>query len=86
MNMAAALEKELETYHSKLGELLPSEGKYVLIHDGEVAGIWEKYEDALKAGYEKYGLRTFLVKRIEWVETVQNFTRDLPLCQSSASQ
>ena len=75
-----ALEKELATYQVKLEELLPHEGKFVLIHGDEVAGTWDTYPDALQAGYQKFGLNPFLVKRIEWIETVQNFTRDLPLC------
>jgi hypothetical protein len=75
-----ALEKELATYQKKLEELLPEEGKYVLIGGEEIAGIWDTYEDALQAGYQKYGLHPFLVKRIEWAETIHNFSRDLPLC------
>jgi hypothetical protein len=77
-----ALEKELATYKGKLDEFLPNEGKYVLIHGDDVAGIWETYEDALQAGYQKYALAPFLVKRIECAETVQNFTRDISACQS----
>ena len=75
-----ALEKELATYQNKLEELIPQEGKFVLIHGDEIAGTWDTYEDALKAGYEKFGLKPILVKRIQWAETVQNFTRDVPLC------
>jgi hypothetical protein len=75
-----ALEKELATYQKKLEELLPHEGKYVLIGGEEIAGIWDTYEDALQAGYQKYGLHPFLVKRIEWVESIHTFSRDLPLC------
>jgi len=75
-----ALEKELATYQRKLTELLPHEGKFVLIHGDDVAGIWETYEDALQAGYQKFLLAPFLVKRIQWAETVQNFTRDIRLC------
>jgi hypothetical protein len=79
---AMALEKELGTYQNKLQELIPNEGKFVLIHGDQVAGIWETYEDALQAGYQRFGLEPFLVKRIQWSETIQNFTRDIPLCQS----
>jgi hypothetical protein len=76
-----ALEKELATYQQKLGELLAHEGKFVLIHGDEVAGICGTYEEALKEGYGKFGLDPFLVKRIEWVEIVQCFTRDITSCQ-----
>jgi hypothetical protein len=77
-----ALEKELATYQAKLPELLAHEGKFVLIHGEDVAGLWDTYEDALKAGYERFKLDAFLVKRIQGVEQVQFFTRDLASCQS----
>lgn len=77
-----ALEMETATYIGRLNELLPDEGKYVLIHGEEIAGVWETYEDALQAGYQTFALSPFLVKRIEGAETVQNFTRDFPACHS----
>ncbi len=76
-----ALEKELATYKSKRSELLANEGKFVVIHDSEVAGIWDTYEDALKVGYDKYGLSPFLVQRIESVDTIIYATRYIP-CHS----
>src|SRR5437868_5459551 len=45
---AMALEKELETYRTKLAELMPDEGKFVLISDSEVVGTYTSYEDAVK--------------------------------------
>jgi hypothetical protein len=75
-----ALEKELATYERKLPELLPEEGKFVLIHGDDVAGTWDTYEDALKSGYEKFRLEPFLIKRIQWAETVHNFSRDMRIC------
>ncbi len=76
-----ALEKELATYHRRLEELLPYEGKFVLVHGDEIVGIWEAYGDALQAGYEQVGLGPFLVQRIESAETVHYFNRDVPLCR-----
>lgn len=76
-----ALEKELQTYNSKRAELLVSQGKYVLIRDEEIAGIYDTYEDALKIGYDKFGLKPFLVKRIEAIDTVCFSTRFTP-CHS----
>ena len=75
-----ALEKELETYKNKLPELLAEEGKYVLIKGDEVVGTFAAYEDALKSGYERFGLEPFLVKQIHLIEQVQFVTRllDLP--------
>jgi hypothetical protein len=78
-----ALEKELETYARELPNLLANERKFVLIHGEEIAGFWDTYEDALQAGYQRFGLTPFLVKRVEGIETVQYFTRDISICQSS---
>ena len=58
------LEKELRTYAEKLPELLAEQGRFVLISGADVLGTFAAYEDALAAGYEKCGVRPFLVKRI----------------------
>lgn len=73
-----ALEKELETYKNRLDELLDQEGKFVVIYQDDVIGIYSDYEDALNVGYEKCGTTPFLVKKIEAIETINYFTRDLP--------
>jgi hypothetical protein len=70
-----ALEKELETYKSKLPELKGSEGKFVLIHGADVAGTFSSYEDAIKEGYALFKLEPFLVKQIQAIEQVQFVTR-----------
>jgi hypothetical protein len=77
-----ALERELETYKNKLPELKAHEGKYVLIHGDDVVDFFSAYEDAIKAGYEEFGLEPFLVKQIHALEKVQFITRllDVPLC------
>ena len=77
-----ALEQEIKTYERELPNLLQHEGKFALIHGDEVAGVYDTYEDALKAGYEKYELKPFLVKRIQAIEQVEYFTRDLIPCRT----
>jgi hypothetical protein len=72
-----ALEKELATYKARLGELKEHQGKYVLIHGDEVVDFYVAYEDAIKAGYEKFKLEPFLVKQVSAVEVVQHFTRHI---------
>jgi hypothetical protein len=80
METQMALEKEQRTYERERQNLLASAGKYVLIGDDAVVGIYDAYADALKAGYDKFGVKQpFLVKRIEAVEGIQCFTRDLSL-------
>jgi hypothetical protein len=73
-----ALEKELETYQKKLQDLQAQEGKFALVHDDQM-DIFETYESAISAGYQKYKLEPFLVKQIQAVEQVQFVTRFLGL-------
>ena len=76
--MADALETELKTYEEQRDKLLTHEGKFVVIHGSEILGVYGSYEDALKAGYEKYKLEPFLVKKIQAVDAVNFLTRDFP--------
>lgn len=81
-----ALEKELETYKTKLPELAASEGKFVLIQGDQVAGIFDTYADAIKEGYGKFGLDPFLVKQIHAIERVQFVSRFVDPCRTSPSR
>jgi len=77
------LTTELATYLRHKDELVrESEGKYVVVHGDEVVGVWDTYEDALRAGYEKVGLEPFLVKQVRSIEQVHFFFRDLIPCRS----
>ncbi len=78
MASAEVLKTELETYERERERLLAeSEGKYALIHGDSVVGVWDTYEDALKAGYSQIGLGPFLVKQIQRMERICFFTRRL---------
>ena len=70
------LENELATYEARLQELKKEEGKFVLIH-GEDLKIFDTYEDAIKCGYEQFGLEPFLVKKIASNEPIFHFTRQI---------
>lgn len=78
------LQVELKTYRENLERLLAEqqEGKYVVIHGTEIAGVWDTYDDALGAAYAKYGLERFLVKKVEANESVQFLNRDITPCPS----
>lgn len=78
-----ALEKELETYHKKLAELMASEGKFVLISGETIVDTFSSYEDAIKEGYNKFGLKPFLVKQIRSVEDIQFISRFVAFCSPS---
>lgn len=67
--MSDKLERELQTYEEKKSELLShSEGKYVLIKDTELVGVFDSYDDAIRQGYERLGNVAFLVKQVEEIE------------------
>lgn len=60
-------EKELTIYKQHLPKFLSSDGvgKYIVIKDTVVSPLLEDYDSALQYGYEKYGLESFLIKKIE---------------------
>ena len=75
-----ALEKELETYEKLLPSLVSDQGKFALIQDSMLVGVYDSYNDALTIGYEKFGMQPFLVKKIMAIEEIQCFTRELVSC------
>lgn len=80
-----SLEKEQTTYARELAGLLPQLGKFVLIQGDTVVGVFADYEAALEAGYNKYGLDPFMVKKIQAVEQTQSFTRDISPCRIASN-
>lgn len=73
--LGMALETELAAYRAKLPELMDREGKFVIVRGPDIVDVYTSYEDALKAGYEKFRLEPFMVKQIQAVEPVQFITR-----------
>jgi hypothetical protein len=79
----AALDTELETYKTLLPRLLVEQGKFALIKGKDLIGTFESYADALKVGYDRFGMDHFLVKKISPDEQVAYFSRDLRVsCQA----
>ena len=76
-NDTSVLSRELATYNAHLDELLIEQGKFVLVAEDSVLGIFDTYRDALAAGYAARGLSPFLVKQIASHEVAANFTRSL---------
>lgn len=74
---ADPLAKEIETYRNLLPSIAKEEGKFALIHEDVLVGVYEGYQDALSIGYQRFGVTPFLVKKISAVEQVQFFSRDL---------
>ncbi len=76
--MTELLNKEIETYNVHKAELLgKANGKFVLIKDSEVVGVYDTKMDAIRQGYERFGNVPFLVKLIVEVEVPLEFTSNL---------
>jgi hypothetical protein len=61
----ALLADEMATYRDHLPELLPGrEGQYVLIKGPEVVGVFHDRSEALREGYQRFGVVPFLVRQI----------------------
>lgn len=72
--MAQVLETELKTYGRHRDHLLgTAEGKFVLIRNDQVIGVFDLKMDAIVQGYQQFGNVPFLVKQIVKIETPQNF-------------
>jgi len=69
------LELETKTFEQKLPELLTMDtGKYVLIKEDKVIGVFVAIEDALIYGYEKYLDQPFFVREVLPVQEPMDFT------------
>lgn len=75
-----SLELEVATYNRLLPTLMNDLGKFVLIKDGQLIDKYDTYQDALQAGYLKYGLERFLVKQVAPAGQVAFFTRAFTPC------
>ena len=76
--MPPILDAELNAYEKNRDQLLgTAEGKFVLIQNSQVVGIYDSKMDAIAMGYQQFGNVPFLVKQIVKVEAPQNFTSNL---------
>jgi hypothetical protein len=72
------LKKEIKTYNAHKAELVgQSKGKFVLIKDDRIVGVFESEMDAAHQGYERFGNVPFLVKQVVEVEVPLDFTSSL---------
>jgi hypothetical protein len=81
--MAATLDHELRTFRRVLPDLLadPAKaGRFVLIHGDQVADVYPTFEAALDAGYDRFELAPFLVKRVAAHEEPVYFSRNISPC------
>jgi hypothetical protein len=78
--VATELERELAAFQRDLPGLLADPanvGKFALVHGDEVAGVYPTFDEALAAGYDRFGLDPFLVKEVLEHERPIHFTRKL---------
>ena len=61
---ADSLARDLVTYRDHLKELLRDKGKYVLIVEGEIIGIYAEEQEALHEAATRFGDKPILVKQI----------------------
>lgn len=78
--MASIFERELATFRHELPALLSDErnrGKQALIYGDRVDSVWDTVEQAVDAGYERFGFNQFMVKEITEHEKPVYFSRNL---------
>ena len=76
--MTQLLDSELKTYEQNRDHLLgTAEGKFVLIRNNQVIGVYDSKMDAIAAGYQQFVNVPFLVKQILKIETPLNFMSNL---------
>jgi hypothetical protein len=72
------LRLELATFDAHRAELLGrAPGKYALVHEAQVIGIFDTEADAIRDGYGQFGNVPFLVKKIEPVDIPERFVSNL---------
>lgn len=75
-----ALKRELETYLRERPRLLAEGqlGRFVVIHGDEVLGTFDTLEQALTAGYERYGLdEPFMAREVAETDKPLHFSRNV---------
>lgn len=57
--------QEMRTYEAHKAELLrTSKGKYVLIKDADIIGLYDREADAFSEGYQRFRLTGFSVRQV----------------------
>lgn len=76
--MSELLAKELKTYEENFNSLVgTNEGKFVVVHDNRVLGVFDSQFDAITWGYRQLGNIPFLVKQVVKVESPLSFVSNL---------
>ena len=84
-----ALEREYRAFRDKLGDsewAAKNHGKYVLVKEDKVIQTFDSYGDALRGGYDRFGLGAFLVKQASAMEQAHFISRLWAPCPISPSR
>lgn len=78
-----ALEREWKTFLNEMPHLLHEgqRGKYVLIQGETVHGVWDTLDEALAAGYDRFGVAPFLAQEIDDNPKPRYFSRNVTRCR-----
>jgi hypothetical protein len=77
------LELEWKTFKEELPRLLESgeRGKFALVRGNVVAGSYATRDEALSAGYERFGIDPFLVQEITDEMKPKYFSHNIKPCR-----
>ena len=79
--MIVMLEKEINTFEQVLPELLKTDvGKFALVKDDQIVGVFAAIADALSYGYEKFKDRPFFVRQVLPTQQPLNFVNNYLFC------
>lgn len=74
------LDRELSAFDRELPALLrdpKNRGRFALMHDDGVAGVYPDFETCLRAGHERFGMGRFLVMEVTNQPEVHYFSRNV---------
>ena len=69
------LEKDEAVFRVEMPKLSADAGKYALVLQEKLIGVFATYHEALSKGYEMAGMKPFLVQQISQLPQVQQFSR-----------
>ena len=69
---------ELTVFEANLARMVTQHpGEYVLIKGDSLVKFCDSYDEALTAGYERFGLQPFFVKQVSEESSTVHYVRDL---------
>jgi hypothetical protein len=65
MTQTLELDKEITVYEQMKSELLKNHmGKFVIIHDGKLAGVYDNFNNAADAALRQFGRGPYLIRLV----------------------